>query len=66
MAGVEVAATIQKQTDITQGLDANAGSANLFELHGIYNSGPLTIKALYASWSLAGTGPEASSPSRDP
>lgn len=59
VAGVEVAATVQQQTDITQGNDITAGSANLFELHGIYNSGPFTLKALYALWSLDGTGPQS-------
>jgi len=59
MAGVEVAATVQQQTDITQGQDANTGSATLFEIHGIYNKGPFTVKALYAQWSLDGTGPKA-------
>ena len=59
LAGVEVAATVQQQTDITQGNDITAGSANLFELHGIYNSGPFTLKALYAQWSLDGTGPQS-------
>lgn len=59
LAGVELAATVQQQTDITQGNDATAGSANLFELHGIYNKGPFTIKALFAQWSLDGTGPQS-------
>lgn len=59
LAGVEVAATIQQQDDITQGNDVTAGSANLFELHGIYNKGPFTLKALYAQWSLDGAGPKA-------
>lgn len=59
VAGVEIAATVQQQTDITQGNDATAGSANLFELHGIYNKGPFTVKALYAQWSLDGTGPQS-------
>ena len=59
LAGVEIAATLQQQSDITQGLDATAGSASLFELHGIYNKGPFTIKALYAQWDLDGTGPQA-------
>lgn len=59
MAGVEVAATVQQQSDITQGQDANTGSATLFEMHGIYNKGPFTVKALYAQWSLDGAGPKA-------
>ncbi len=57
LPGVEVAGTIQHQTDITQSLDASAGSANLYELHGIYNKGPFGIKALYAQWKLDGSGP---------
>ena len=59
VAGVEIAATVQQQTDITQGNDVTAGSANLFELHGIYNKGPFTLKALYAQWDLDGTGPQS-------
>lgn len=59
VAGVEIAATVQQQTDITQGNDPAAGPANLVELHGIYNKGPFTIKALYAQWSLDGTGPQS-------
>ncbi|MDP2266068.1 MAG: porin, partial [Thiobacillus sp.] len=51
--------SIQHQTDITQGLDPTAGSANLYELHGIYNKGPFALKALYAQWDLDGSGPAA-------
>jgi len=59
MAGVEVAATLHQQSDITQGQDPNTGSATLFEMHGIYSKGPLTVKALYAQWDLDGAGPQA-------
>lgn len=59
LAGVEVAATLQQQSDITQGQDVNTGSATLFEMHSIYNKGPFTLKALYAQWSLGGAGPKA-------
>lgn len=59
MAGLEVGATYHNQSDITQGSDATAGSANLFEIHSIYTSGPFTVKALYAAWSLDGSGPKA-------
>lgn len=55
--GLEIAGAIQHQTDITQGLDATAGSANLYELHGIWNQGPFALKALYAQWNLDGSGP---------
>lgn len=59
LPGVEIAGSIQHQTDITQGLDATAGSANLYELHGIYTKGPFGLKALYAQWNLDGRGPAA-------
>ncbi|MBT9589437.1 MAG: porin, partial [Thiobacillus sp.] len=59
LPGVEIAGAIQHQTDITQGLDATAGSANLYELHGIYTQGPFGLKALYAQWNLDGNGPAA-------
>ncbi|MDO8347738.1 MAG: porin [Rugosibacter sp.] len=57
--GVELGGTVQHQSDITQGLDAAAGSANLYELHGIVNKGAFGLKALYAQWSLDGSGPKA-------
>lgn len=59
MPGLELAASVQHQTDITQGSVANAGSANLFETHAIYNKGPFGLRALYARWDLDGNGPEA-------
>lgn len=55
--GLTLAGTIQHQTDITQSADATAGSANLYELHGVYSQGPFTLKALYARWDLDGSGP---------
>ncbi|RRQ22426.1 porin [Thiohalobacter thiocyanaticus] len=58
MPGLELATTLQHQTDITQGSVANAGSANLFEAHGIYSKGPFGLRALYARWDLDGSGPE--------
>lgn len=60
--GIELGGAIQHQSDITQGLDAAAGaagSANLYELHGIVNKGPFGLKALYAQWDLAGSGPKS-------
>lgn len=59
MAGVEIGGTFQHQTDITQGLDASAGSANLYELHTVISKGPLGLRALYARWDLDGSGPAA-------
>ncbi len=57
LPGVELGGTIQHQSDITQGLDASAGSANLYELHGVVSKGPFGLKALYAQWDLDGSGP---------
>jgi hypothetical protein len=57
--GIELGGTVQHQSDITQGLDPNAGSANLYELHGVLNKGSFGLKALYAQWNLAGSGPKA-------
>jgi hypothetical protein len=57
--GIELAGSVQYQSDITQGLDATAGSAQLYELHGILNRGAFGLKALYAQWNLDGSGPAA-------
>ncbi|WP_059758164.1 hypothetical protein [Thiobacillus denitrificans] len=59
LPGVELGGTFQHQSDITQGADATAGSAKLVELHGIVNKGPFGLKALYAQWTLDGSGPAA-------
>lgn len=59
IAGLELAATLHQQSNITQGLDATAGAASLVEMHGIYSTGPFTVKALYAQWTLNGTGPKS-------
>jgi len=59
MPGVELAATFQHQSDITQGTDSTAGSANLYEAHAILNKGPFGLRALYAMWDLDGSGPAA-------
>lgn len=57
MPGVELAASWNRQTDLTQGTDSAAGSANLYETHGIFTRGPFALKALYAQWNLSGSGP---------
>ncbi len=59
--GLELAATVQHQTDITQGeLDADA---NLFTAHAVYNTGAFGLRALYASWDIGGA--EAAAVGRD-
>ncbi len=57
--GLELAATIHHQSDITQdGTDA-AGSADLLEAHATWQQGPFGLRALYATWDLDGTAPAA-------
>lgn len=51
--------SLQQQGDVTQSIDATAGSATLVETHVIYHYRGFTIKALYANWSLDGSGPAA-------
>lgn len=57
--GVELAATVQYQQDVTQGVDANAGNAWLYEAHADIQRGPLGLRALYARWDLDGSGPKS-------
>ncbi len=59
MPGLELAATVQYQSDVTQSTDADAGSALLAETHAVWTKGPFGIRALYANWSLDGNGPES-------
>lgn len=60
MPGVEIAGTINHQTDITQSAPGvDAGSANLYELHTVLSKGPLGLRALYARWDLEGNAPAA-------
>ena len=55
--GVELAAAYQRQGDVTQGTDANAGAANLWTAHAIVQKGRAGLRALYARWDLDGSGP---------
>lgn len=57
--GVELAGTVQYQSDITQSADATAGSAKLYEAHAVVNKGPFGLRALYARWDLDGSGPKS-------
>jgi len=58
--GLELAATVQYQEDITQSNDPTAGSATLFETHAVFERGNFGLRALYATWDLEGSGPKAS------
>ncbi|RMH43535.1 MAG: porin [Gammaproteobacteria bacterium] len=57
IAGLELAATMQWQDDVTQGVEGV--EATLFSAHGVYKKGPFELRALYAAWSLDGAGAEA-------
>jgi hypothetical protein len=62
--GLELAATLQYQTDLTQGLgDLDTASATLFETHAIYQVQDFTVRALYARWDIDGS--EAKALGRD-
>ncbi len=52
-SGVELAATAQYQSDVTQGTAATA-SATLLEAHAVVSQGPFGLRALYANWNMDG------------
>jgi hypothetical protein len=55
--GLELAASFQHQSDVTQGeLDS---SASLFSSHVAYTTGNFGIRALYASWDIDGSDAES-------
>jgi hypothetical protein len=56
MRGLEVAATVQYQDDMTQDTSDDIGSATLIETHARYNVADLTFTGLYASWDIDGDG----------
>jgi hypothetical protein len=59
MPGIEIAGTVQYQSDMTQGNDSSADDAWLFEAHTDIQRGPYGLRALYARWELNGSGPES-------
>lgn len=52
--GLELAGSLHYQNDISQVSGDGADSATLLEAHAIWNRGPFTAKALYASWDIDG------------
>jgi hypothetical protein len=58
MPGLELAATVQYQENITQGDDPDA-SATLMETHAVWQNGPFGLRALYATWQVEGEGAKA-------
>lgn len=61
--GLELAATLQYQTDITQGGADDKADATLLEAHVIYQVQDFTVRALYARWDIDGA--EAKALGRD-
>lgn len=59
MPGVELAATLQYQSDISQSQEAGVEDATLFETHAVLERGPFGLRALYARWDLDGSAPAA-------
>jgi predicted porin len=57
--GLELAASVQYQDDITQDTDPLAGGAWLFSSHMTWQYQGFGLRALYANWSLDGVGPKA-------
>lgn len=61
IAGLELAATVNYQEDLLQGLVAGADEASglLYETHAAYQAGPFGLRALYAQWDIDGDQAEA-------
>lgn len=57
--GLEWAATLHHQSDITQHNDMSAGAATLYETHIVMTHGAFGLRTLYARWQLDGNGPAA-------
>jgi hypothetical protein len=59
ISGLELAVTGHVQNDITQDGTDDVESAELIETHVIWNTGPVTAKALFAQWDIDGAGASA-------
>ncbi len=60
LPGLELAATAQYQSDVTQSAgDVDTASATLLTAHAIYSIQGFTVKALYAQWDIDGKEAEA-------
>lgn len=56
LPGLELALTVDYETDLTQGQapGADKASAMLYETHGIYQRGAFGMRGLYAQWQIDG------------
>lgn len=53
--GLELATTVQYQSDLWQGTEVGTdeeADATLVEMHAIYERGPFAVRALYAQWDI--------------
>ncbi|MFC1603253.1 porin, partial [Pseudomonadota bacterium] len=57
--GLELAGSVQYQSDIAQDTDNTAGDAMLYTAHAVLQKGPFGLRALYGHWDLDGSGPES-------
>jgi len=53
--GLELAATVNHQTDFSQDLLSNVGSATLYETHAVYTKDQFALRALAAWWDIDGS-----------
>ncbi len=60
LSGLQLAATVQRQNDVTQaaGAPGTAASATLIEVHALAERGPWALRTLYARWDLSGSSPK--------
>ncbi|GIX31920.1 MAG: hypothetical protein KatS3mg124_2392 [Porticoccaceae bacterium] len=56
LPGLELAATAQYQSDLTQGRAGEDADGTLLEAHAILSRGPFALRALWASWEIDGAG----------
>ena len=56
--GVELAATMHYQENITQGNVTGSDDATMFETHAVIQQGDFGLRALYATWDLDGDAPK--------
>lgn len=52
--GLELAATVQHQEDVSQGDFRKAIDADLYEAHAVFQKGMFGLRALYAMWNIDG------------
>lgn len=55
IAGLELAASINYQTDASQSGGDGLGKGILYETHAVYQNGPFALRALYAEWDFDGS-----------